>query len=51
MKSSVVDEKHLIFIIGIETKLTNLLKQLIKSEIISETDYQKHKSRGSRFVV
>lgn len=38
LKSSVVDEKHLIFIIGIEKKLTNLPKQLIKSETISEID-------------
>ena len=34
LKSSVVDEKHLSFIIGIEKKLTNLPKQLIKSETI-----------------
>ena len=36
VKSSVVDEKHLNFIIGIEKKLTNLLKELKASETISE---------------
>ena len=46
-----VDEKHLIYIIGIDKKLTNLLKQLIKSETISEIDYKKHKSKGFRFGV
>ena len=43
VKSSVVDEKHLNFIIGIEKKLTNLLKELKASETISEIDYKKLK--------
>ena len=49
VKSSVVDDKHLNFIIGIEKKLTNLLKQLKASEAISEIDYKKLK--GSSFGV
>ena len=51
MKSSVVNEKHLNFIIGIEKKLTNLLKELKASETISENDYKKLKPRGSSFGV
>ena len=51
VKSSVVDEKHLNFIIGIEKKLTNLLKELKASETISENDYKKLKPRGSSFGV
>ena len=44
VKSSVVDDKHLNFIIGIEKKLTNLLKELKASETISEIDYKKLKA-------
>ena len=51
MKSSVVDDKHLNSIIGIEKKLTNLLKELKASEAISETDYKKVKPRGFSFGV
>ena len=51
VKSSVVDEKYLNFVIGIEKKLTNLLKELKTSETISENDYQKLKPRGSSFGV
>ena len=51
MKSSAVDEKHFNFIIGIKKKLTNLLKELIASETISENDYKKLKPRGSSFNV
>ena len=40
VKSSVMDEKHLNFIIGIEKKLNNLLKELKASETISEIDYK-----------
>ena len=36
VKHSVVDDKHLNFIIGIEKKPTNLLKELKPSETISE---------------
>ena len=49
MKSSVVVDKNLNFIIGIEKKLTDLLKELKAWEAISETDYIKLKPRGSRF--
>ena len=42
MKSSVVDSKHLNFIVGIEKKLTDLLKELKTSEAISETNYKNH---------
>ena len=45
-KSSAVDENHLNFIIEIEKKLTNLLKELKASETISEIDYKKIKPRG-----
>ena len=41
VKTSVVDEKNFNFIIGIEKKLTNLLKQLKASETILEIDYKK----------
>ena len=51
VKSSVVRGKHLNFIIVIETKLTNLLKELKASETISEIDYKKLKPRGSSFGV
>ena len=51
VKSSVVDVKHLNFIIGIEKKLTNLLKELKASETISDIDYKKLKLRGSSFGV
>ena len=51
VKSSVLDDKHLNFIIGIEKKLTNLLKELKASEAISETNYKKLKQRGSSFGV
>ena len=51
VKSFLVDEKQLNFIIAIEKKLTNLLKELKASEAISETDYKKLKPRGSSFGV
>ena len=51
VKPSVVDEKHLNFIIGIEKKLTNLLKELKASGTISENDYKKVKPRISSFGV
>ena len=38
-------------IIGIEKKLTNLLKELKASESISENDYKKLKPKGSSFGV
>ena len=51
VKSSIVDDKHLNIIIGIEKKLTDLLKKLKASEAISEIDYKKLKPRGSSFGV
>ena len=51
VKSSLVDDKHLNFIIGIEKKLTDLLKELKASETISEIDCKKLKPRGSSFGV
>ena len=51
VKPSVVDEKHLNFIIGIEKKLTNSLKELKASGTISENDYKKVKPRISSFGV
>ena len=38
-----MDKSHLTFIITIEKKLTNLLKELKASETISEIDYKKLK--------
>ena len=46
VKSFVLDEQHLNFIIGIQKNLTNLLKELKESEIISEIDYTRLKRRG-----
>ena len=50
VKSSIVNEKHLNFIIGIEKELTNLLKELNVSETISEIDYKKRKPKVSVLV-
>ena len=49
VKSSVVDHKHLNIIIGIEKKLTDLLKEWKASEAISEIDYKKPTPRVSSF--
>ena len=51
LRSSVVDGKHLNFIIGIEKKLTDLLKELKASEAIWEIAYKKLKPRGSSLGV
>ena len=51
VKFSIVNEKHLNFIIGIEKELTNLLKELNVSETISEIDYKKRKPKGFSFIV
>ena len=51
VKSSLFDDKHLSFIIAIEKKLTDLLKELKALEAISETTYKKSKPRGSCFGV
>ena len=51
VKSSVVDDKHLNSIIEIEKKLTDLLKEMKASEVISKIDYKKRKPRDSSFGV
>ena len=45
------NEKHLNFLIDIEKQITDLLKHLNDSQVISHTNYEKLKPRGSRFVV
>ena len=45
------NEKHLNFLIDIEKQITDLLKHLNDSQVISHTNYEKLKSRGSRFVI
>ena len=47
----VTNEKHLKFLINIEKQITNLLKQLNDSQVISDTEYKKLKPRGSRFGI
>ena len=51
VKSSLFDDKHLSFIIAIEKKLTDLLKELKALEAISETNYKNLKPRSSSFGV
>ena len=50
-ESSVVDKKHLNFIIGTEKKLNNLLKELKASETNSEIEYKKLKRTGFSFAI
>ena len=50
VESSVVDKKHLNFIIGTEKKLNNLLKKLKASETNSEIEYKKLKRAGFSLV-
>ena len=47
----ITTEKHLNFLINIEKQLTDLLKQLNHSQVISDTEYKKLKPRGSRFGI
>ena len=51
VKSSVMDDKHLNFIDGIDKKLNDLSKESKASGAISETGYKKLKPKGSSFVV
>ena len=51
VKSSVADDKNLNFIIGVEKKLINLLRELKAPETISEISFKKRKPRGSSFGV
>ena len=47
----VTNEKHLSFLVNIEKQITDLLKQLNDSQVISDTEYKKLKPRGSRFGI
>ena len=47
----ITNEKHLIFLVNIEKQITDLLKQLNDSQVISDTEYKKLKPRGSRFGI
>ena len=47
----IVKEKHLDFLINIEKQVTDLLKQLNDSQVISDTEYKKLKPRSSRFGI
>ena len=47
----ITKENHLIFLINIEKQVTDLVKQLNDSQVISDTEYKKLKPRGSRFDI
>ena len=47
----VTNEKHLDFLVNIEKQITDLLKQLNDSQVISDTEYKKLKPTGSRFGI
>ena len=47
----VTNEKHLNFLVNVEKQITDLLKQLNDSQVISDTEYKKLKPRGSRFGI
>ena len=47
----VTNEKHLNFLVKIQKQITDLLKQLNDSQVISNTEYKKLKPRGSRFGI
>ena len=47
----VTNQKHLNFSVNIEKQITDLLKQLNDSQVISDTEYKKLKPRGSRFGI
>ena len=44
----ITKEKHLNFLINTQKQITDLLKQLNDSQVISDTDYKNLKPRGSR---
>ena len=48
---SVARNKQLNFIVNVEKYITDLLKDLKNSEVISETAYKSLKPRGSRFEI
>ena len=47
----VADNEQLNFIVNIEKHITNLLRELKKSEVISETVYKNLNPRGSRLGI
>ena len=48
---SVAEGKQLNFIVNVEKHITNLLRDLKDSEVISETVYKSLKPKGSRFGI
>ena len=48
---SVTEDKQLNFIVNVEKHITDLLKDLKISEVISETFYKSLKPRGSKFGI
>ena len=50
-ETCITKEKDLNFLINIEKQITDLLKQLNHSQVISDTEYKKLKPRGSRFGI
>ena len=48
---SVTEDKQLNFIVNVEKRITDLLKDLKISEVISETVYKRFKPRGSKFGI
>ena len=47
----IANEKHWTFLINIEKHITDLLKQLKDSQVISDTEYKKLKPKGLRFGI
>ena len=47
----ITNEKNLNFLVNIEKQITDLLKQLNDSQVISDTEYKKLKPRDSRFGI
>ena len=50
-KICIAKEKHLNFLINIEKQITDCLKQLNSSQVISDIEYKKLKPRGSWFGI
>ena len=47
----IANEKYFNFVMNIEKQITDLLKQLNASHVISDTEYKTLKHRGSRFDI
>ena len=47
----IINEKYLNFLVNIEKQITDLLKQLNNSQVISDTKYKTLKPTGSRFDI